>query len=105
MINIQCLGHLVTDPVERDTSNGGKFVSFPFATNDKNGTIFLSCRAFGGTAKNIMQYLKKGSHISIVGTIYELGTYKAKDETIKPSCVVSIDRFDCCDSKLNGRND
>ena len=101
MIHIQTLGHLAADPVERNTSKGSKFISFPLVTNDKNGMVYLSCRAFGSTAKNILQYLKKGSQISIVGTLYELGTYKAKDETIKPSCVVSVDHFDFCNNERN----
>lgn len=102
MISVSTLGHLAADPAERDTSTGGKFVAFPLATNSKDGktTTYLSCRAFGTTAKTIMQYLKKGAQILIYGTMYELGTYKSKtDDTIKPNMSVTIDRFEFCNSK------
>ena len=82
MVNIATIGHLAAEPVERDTSTGGKFAAFPLATNDKGGTIYLACRAFGSTAKTAMQYLKKDAQILIFGTIYEVKTYKAKDDTI-----------------------
>ena len=102
MISISSLGHLAANPVERDTSTGGKFVAFPLATNSKDGktTIYLSCNAFGSTAKTIMQYLKKGAQILIYGTMYELTTYKSKtDDTIKPQMSVTIDRFEFCSNK------
>ena len=99
MVNIVSIGHLAAEPVERDTSTGGKFAAFPLATSDKNGTYYLSCRAFGSTAKTAMQYLKKGAQILIFGTIYEVKTYKAKDDTIKPQLTVTVDHFNFVSSK------
>ena len=99
MINVVSLGHLAADPTERDTSTGGKFAAFPLATSDKNGTYYLSCRAFGSTAKTALQYLKKGAQILIFGTIYEVKTYKANDDTIKPQLTVTVDHFNFVSSK------
>ena len=104
MISISSLGHLAANPVERATSTGGKFAAFPLATNDKDGTIYLACRAFGNTAKTAMHYLKKGAQILIFGTIYEVKTYKAKDDTIKPQLTVTVDHFDFVSSKDKSNN-
>ena len=104
MINVTTLGHLAAEPVERDTSTGGKFAAFPLATNDKGGTIYLACRAFGNTAKTVMQYLKKGAQILVFGTIYEVKTYKANDDTIKPQLTVTVDHFDFVSSKDKSNN-
>ena len=104
MISIQTVGNLAADPVERESSKGNKYVTFPIATDNQNGTIYLSCRAFGINAKNILQYLKKGNPLHIAGTISEISTYKAKDDTIKPSCIVSVDRFEFINGRKN-KND
>ena len=104
MVNLVSLGHLAADPAERDTSTGGKFAAFPLATNDKGGTIYLACRAFGSTAKTAMQYLKKGAQILIFGTIYEVKTYKANDDTIKPQLTVTVDHFNFVSSKDKSNN-
>ena len=104
MVNIATIGHLAAEPVERDTSTGGKFAAFPLATNDKGGTIYLACRAFGSTAKTVLQYLKKGAQILVFGTIYEVKTYKANDDTIKPQLTVTVDHFDFVSSKDKSNN-
>ena len=74
MVNIATIGHLAAEPVERDTSTGGKFAAFPLATNDKGGTI------------------------------YEVKTYKANDDTIKPQLTVTVDHFDFVSSKDKSNN-
>ena len=88
------LGRLAADSVERNSANGYIFTSFPLATNDKDGTIYIDCTAFGQNSKLIMQTLKKGAQILVFGTLHKLGTYKAKDDIIKLQMNVTVDRFE-----------
>jgi len=73
MNTVVLTGRLGQDP-ELKTSQGGKsFCKFSIATNDGFGdnkkTNWHSCTAFGKGAEIINQYVKKGSEISISGSI------------------------------------
>ena len=52
----------------------------------------------------VLQYLKKGAQILVFGTIYEVKTYKANDDTIKPQLTVTVDHFDFVSSKDKSNN-
>jgi single-strand DNA-binding protein len=80
-------GNLVRDPELRSTSSGTAVANFTVASNrgnDKNGNDrgadFIGVTAWGRTAENVCEYLRKGSKVLIEGQIrsssYELNGEK-----------------------------
>lgn len=72
-INIVTLvGNITNDPVVMEKENGVK-VQFSIAVNEKikekNKTSYFSCIAYGKTAENIGQYMKKGYEIGVCGKL------------------------------------
>lgn len=87
--HVEIIGNLTRDPERRALPSGTTVCSFGVATNetytDKNGqkqesVEFHSVVAFGKTADLVAQYMKKGSHIMVVG---KLRTTSWEDEKTK----------------------
>ncbi len=88
MVNeIILTGRLVGDPAELRTKTGTEIARFTLAVErelnanaqDKK-TDFISCVAFNKTATFINAYIKKGSLVAVVGSLYQ-STYTNKNGT------------------------
>lgn len=77
MLNRVCLiGRLVSDPELRKSNSDISFATFTIAVDNTlkeadgtRGTIFLDGRVFGAQAENLVKYTKKGSKISVDGSL------------------------------------
>lgn len=111
MNNVNILGRLTRDPEVRYTANTQTAnARFVVAVNRKlskekrqeaenNGyptADFISCMAWGKTAENIGNYLKKGQRIAVSGHI-QTGSYEKDGQRIYTTDVV-VDSFDFIES-------
>ena len=72
MNTICLLGRLVRDPETRYTQSGKAVANFTLAVNrqfDRDKTDFINCAAWGKTAEVIVQYLRKGNQLGVVGEL------------------------------------
>ena len=73
--NVILIGRLTKDIELRQTSDGRNWTSFSLAVNrpkNKDGnkeTDFIQCKAFNKTAELLSNYIRKGSLISVTGSI------------------------------------
>ena len=74
--NVTLVGRLTRDVDLRYTQNGKAVASFGLAVNrpfkNANGEYeadFINCQAWGKTAENLANYMKKGNQIGVVGRI------------------------------------
>ncbi len=80
MNTICLLGRLVRDPEQRFTQSGKAVANFTLAVDrqfDREKTDFINCTAWGKTAEIIVQYLRKGNQLGVVG---ELNIDKVDDK-------------------------
>lgn len=86
MINaVTLVGRLTRDVDLRYTQNGKAVANFGMAVNrpfkNANGEYdadFINCQAWGKTAENLANYMKKGNQIGVVGRI-QTRRYEDKD--------------------------
>ena len=74
MNKITLAGRLVKDPEEKRTVENKEISKFTLAVNrayKKELTDFIPCSAFGTNASFINKYLKKGSPVAILGSLYQ----------------------------------
>lgn len=72
MNTICLLGRLVRDPETRYTQSGKAVANFTLAVDrqfDRDKTDFIMCTAWGKTAEVIVQYLRKGNQLGVVGEL------------------------------------
>jgi single-strand DNA-binding protein len=83
MINrVILVGRLTADPSLRYTAQGKAVAVFTIAVNrNKEQTDFIRITAFNKTAKNVANYLQKGSLVAIDGTIVT-GSYEKNGQRI-----------------------
>jgi len=70
--SVNLIGRLTRDVEIRYTPNNGTPVSrFTIAVNriNKDEADFISCVAFGKTAENLANYMRKGNQIAVSGSI------------------------------------
>ena len=98
-------GHLTKDPESRATQSGTPVATFTVAVNrkykDANGakqTDFIPVVAWRKTAELCAQYLRKGSHIIVAGSV-QVRTYDAKDGTKRYAFEIVADEVQFLDSK------
>lgn len=91
MIRALISGELVADPQQRTSKNGNPYalarVSVP---QGDEGRIFCSVIAFDDVAVARLLQLKAGAAVSLAGTL-KVGTWKAKDGTVRPSLDMQAD--------------
>lgn len=72
------IGNVTKDPEMKMTPKGTAIASFGIAVNEKrkdasgnsvDDTLFLDCEAYGKTAENIGQYVKRGNPLFIEGRL------------------------------------
>ena len=105
MNKVLLVGRLTRDPEMRTTSAGMVVTRFTVAVNrnftDRNGersADFISCSAFNKSAENIAKYCKKGSLVSVEGSI-RTGSYDAQDGTKKYTTEVACTQVNFLSSK------
>jgi len=82
---IEVMGHLGVDPEERVTPSGQKVTNFSVATNYKRGgkevTVWFRITVWGDRFDRMMQYLKKGSAVIVVGELQPPEVYTDRNGT------------------------
>ena len=90
---ITLVGNLVADPELRFTSSGSTVAKFRIAstpryldrqTNEwKDGdTVFLTCSAFRQTAENVIESLRRGTRVIVMGRLTQHSFQNEKDEKV-----------------------
>lgn len=104
MLNIVALtGRITRDPEIRSTGSGIPVTSFSIAVqrNYKSGddyvTDFIDCVAWRGTAEFVGKYFKKGSMITVVGTL-ETRKFTDKEGNNRKAVEVNVDQAHFGDS-------
>ena len=97
MINVNFMGRL-GDDAELKTSKGGKqFVSMRIATdefkNGERGTTWINVSYYAEKGTKMLEFLKKGSAVSVLG-VETVGTYQSKNGETMVSRDVIADRVD-----------
>ena len=97
MINVNFMGRLGAD-AELKTSKGGKqFVSMRIATdefkNGEKGTAWINVSYYAEKGTKMLEFLKKGSAVSVLG-VETVGTYQSKNGETLVSRDVIADRVD-----------
>lgn len=93
-------GNLTRDPELSETAQGVAYCRFSIAVNraypEKDGSRvadFFNCLAWRATAESCGRYLKKGSKITVVGSV-QTRTYEDKDGNKKQATEVVIQEVD-----------
>lgn len=80
---IQIAGHLGADPEVRFTPSGQKVTTFRIAANSRRGgkdeTTWYRVTVWGDRFDKMMQYLKKGSAVIVIGTLHKPEIYTDKE--------------------------
>lgn len=112
MLNSICLtGRLTADPEIRNTDNGTPVLNFSLAVqrnyktreDDKYPVDFINLVAWRGTAEFISNYFKKGSLLTVEGSL-ETRKYTDKDGNNRTAYEVKVDRAHFSDGG-NRQND
>ena len=105
MNKVLLVGRLTRDPEMRTTSTGMVVTRFSVAVNhnftDRNGergVDYINCSAFNRQAENIAKYCKKGSLVSVEGSI-RTGSYDAPDGTKRYTTDVACSQVNFLSSK------
>lgn len=81
MNNVCLIGRITKDLELRETQEGKKVCKFTLAINrDEEHTDFINCMVWNQQAENLCKYQKKGSLISVVGSI-RTGSYEKDGKT------------------------
>lgn len=87
MQKITMIGNLGREPEERVTPNGNKLLTFSVGVNaGKDTTVWYDCDIWGDKIQmfgGLMNYLKKGSRVLIMGDLQPPHPYQGKDGTLK----------------------
>ena len=95
MNNITLAGRLGTDPEVRFTPSGQKVTSFSMATNSRKGgkdeTTWWRITVWGERLDKMIQYLKKGSAIIVVGELHKPEIYTDRNGNPQVSMEVTAE--------------
>ena len=85
-------GRLGADPEIKHTNSGIKVTNLNIATtvrqNGENKTLWIRASFFDDKYDKMMEYLKKGSAVSVIGTLQIPKVYQARDGEYKTSIEV-----------------
>lgn len=91
MKQIEIIGNVGREPLERMTSNGQKFYEFSVAVNEgKDKVSWFSCCLHG--EQKVLQYLEKGRCVFIRGG-FTLQVYREQ-----PSVTINVKELQLCGS-------
>ena len=110
MNKVLLVGRLTRDPEMRTTGTGMVVTRFSVAVNqnftNKNGergVDFINCSAFSKAAENIAKYCKKGSLVSVEGSI-RTSSYDGQDGQKKYSTEVACSQVNFLSTKSETNN-
>lgn len=91
---INAIGRLGSDPEERETKNGTKFISLNLACSTRAGgqatTTWVRCTIWNSSFDGILKYLKKGSMIVVSGEMNRISSYINKDNEPSSSLEINV---------------
>ena len=92
MLIVTAVGNLGSDPeaFQAGTTPGAKF-SFAARTN-KDETSWINCKVFGARSSAALDYLKKGSHITVSGK-GSIRNFERKDGSKGSSFELNVSEF------------
>ena len=95
MILVEIAGYLGADPEERYTANGKRVVGLRVATRVRQGgqdeTVWWRVNIWGDRFDKMLQYLKKGSGVIIIGDMGKPDTYVSKDGATQVSLTLTAE--------------
>lgn len=92
-------GRLTGDPETRTAQTGTKVVRYCLAVQGIKETNFIDCVCFGKVADFAEKYLKKGTKITITGSI-KVGFYEKDGRKIKTTDII-VNTHEFCETKKN----
>ncbi len=92
MLSITAVGNLASDPVQKETSQGTKVTNFRLLTDIQDVTVNIDCTVWGTRGDVVMDYIKKGSQITVTGS-GKLNTYEKRDGSPGASIEVRVNDF------------
>ena len=93
MINMTASGNLGRDPEQRETSNGKKVTSFSVACRTgQDETTWVKCTVWGNRGDVVMQYMTKGSRVTVAGK-GKLAEYKTNEGEQRQSLDIEVNDF------------
>ena len=106
MLNrVVVMGRLTKDPELRKTNSDISFATFSLAVDNSvkeadgtRGTLFIDCRIFREQADNLVKYTRKGSKISVDGSLNQRNFIR-QDGTKGKSIEIVVDSVTFLDSK------
>lgn len=109
MNHVALVGRLTKDPELRRTPSGKGVCGFSLAvdraykTQGQPDADFINCQAWGKTAENLCQYMRKGYRIGLTGSIHTR-TYESERGRMYVTEVVA-DRVEFLESKKDAQRD
>ena len=106
MLNrVVVMGRLTKDPELRKTNSDIALATFSLAVDNSvkeadgtRGTLFIDCRIFGTQAENLVKFTRKGSRISVDGSLNQRNFIR-QDGTKGKSIEIVVDSVTFLDSK------
>ena len=92
MLSITAVGNLASDPVQKETSQGNKVTNFRLLTDIQDVTVNIDCTVLGTRGDVVMDYIKKGSQITVTGS-GKLNTYEKREGSAGASIEVRVNDF------------
>jgi single-strand DNA-binding protein len=96
----QVIGNIGRDAELKTSENGNDYLNFSVASSehskkeDGNGqTTWVKVTLFGSKAKNLAQYLKKGTQVFAIGPA-KVATFVGKDQTVHAQLEITADRIE-----------
>ena len=93
MINMTASGNLGRDPEQREISNGKKVTSFSIACRTgQDETTWAKCTVWGNRGDVVMQYMTKGSRVTVAGK-GKLAEFTNKEGEQRQSLEIEVNDF------------
>jgi len=92
MLSITAVGNLASDPVQKETTTGIKVTNFRLLTDIQDVTVQIDCTVWGNKGDVVMDYIKKGSQVTVTGS-GNLNTFEKRDGTPGASIQVRVNDF------------
>lgn len=95
------MGRLTADPEIRMPQSGKEVMSFKIAVNrrfNRDETDFISCVAWGNTAKFVHGHFRKGQMINVVGSL-QVREWETPDGSKRYATEVIVDEANFCGDK------
>lgn len=107
MNSISVTGNVGRDPESRYTPSGTMVANFTLAdrtyVNGEQGTQWFRCAVWGQRAEVVMQYITKGTKLSVTGEFTQR-SYTDRDGVERTSLEIRVDRFEFAGNRQDNQN-